>query len=153
MGLPVGSEVSVSYKGYRFPAEAIGHAVWLYHRFPLSYREVEELLFERGITVSYQHVLAAHHAHRNPRSSPPGFGLPPSGKRGKAREPEHLFGDGPAVMEELRERVARQGAADTTRARALRRLAHERARLPAIYGIRTRQVPPFAACMFTESIA
>ncbi|MFD4763755.1 IS6 family transposase [Streptomyces sp. NPDC058439] len=52
------SEVSPSYKGYRFPAEVIGHAVWLYHRFPLSYREVEELLFERGITVSYETVRA-----------------------------------------------------------------------------------------------
>jgi putative transposase len=47
-----------SYKGYRFPAEVIGHTVWLYHRFPLSYREVEELLFERGITVSYETVRA-----------------------------------------------------------------------------------------------
>ncbi|MFI1294476.1 IS6 family transposase [Streptomyces sp. NPDC020792] len=47
-----------SYKGYRFPAEVIGHAVWLYHRFPLSFREVEELLFERGITVSYESVRA-----------------------------------------------------------------------------------------------
>ncbi|MEY9997286.1 putative transposase [Streptomyces sp. V4I8] len=47
-----------SYKGYRFPAEVISHAVWLYHRFPLSFREVEELLFERGITVSYESVRA-----------------------------------------------------------------------------------------------
>lgn len=47
-----------SYKGYRFPAEIIGHAVWLYHRFPLSYREVEELLFERGITVTYESIRA-----------------------------------------------------------------------------------------------
>ncbi|MEV0375804.1 IS6 family transposase [Streptomyces sp. NPDC050636] len=54
----MGSEVSVSYKGYRFPAEVIGHAVWLYHRFPLSYREAEELLFERGITVTYETVRA-----------------------------------------------------------------------------------------------
>ena len=38
----------VSYKGFRFPAEVISHAVWLYHRFPLSYREVEELLLARG---------------------------------------------------------------------------------------------------------
>ncbi|MFE2093703.1 IS6 family transposase, partial [Streptomyces sp. NPDC059460] len=30
--------MSPSYKGYRLPAEVIGHAVWLYHRFPLSYR-------------------------------------------------------------------------------------------------------------------
>jgi putative transposase len=45
-----------SYKGYRYPAEIIAHAVWLYHRFPLSYREVEELLFARGIVVSYETV-------------------------------------------------------------------------------------------------
>jgi putative transposase len=47
-----------SYKGYRFPAEVIGHAVWLSHRFPPSYREVEELLLERGITVSYETIRA-----------------------------------------------------------------------------------------------
>lgn len=43
---------AVSYKGFRFPAEVIDHAVWLYHRFPLSFREVEELLLARRITVS-----------------------------------------------------------------------------------------------------
>lgn len=47
-----------SYKGYRFPAEVISHAVWLYHRFPLSFREVEELLFARGLQVSYETVRA-----------------------------------------------------------------------------------------------
>lgn len=45
-----------SYEGFRFPAEVIAHAVWLYHRFPLSYREVEELLLARGITVSYETI-------------------------------------------------------------------------------------------------
>jgi hypothetical protein len=35
----VETEAAVSYKGFRFPAEIIAHAVWLYHRFPLSYRE------------------------------------------------------------------------------------------------------------------
>jgi DDE domain len=45
-----------SYKGFRFPAEIISHAVWLYHRFPLSFREVEELLLARGITVSHETV-------------------------------------------------------------------------------------------------
>jgi len=40
-----------SYKGFRFPQEIIAHAVWLYHRFSLSFRDVEELLFARGITV------------------------------------------------------------------------------------------------------
>ncbi len=45
-----------SYVGYRFPAEIISHAVWLYFRFLLSYRDVEELLPERGIAVSYETV-------------------------------------------------------------------------------------------------
>ena len=39
------------YTGYRFPAEIIGHAVWLYFRFPLGLRMVEELLAARGIIV------------------------------------------------------------------------------------------------------
>ncbi len=45
-----------SYKGYRFPPEVISHAVWLYFRFALSYRDVEELLAERGIVVTYETV-------------------------------------------------------------------------------------------------
>jgi transposase-like protein len=36
------------YQGYRFPGEIISHCVWLYHRFPLSFREVEEMMRERG---------------------------------------------------------------------------------------------------------
>ena len=46
----------VSYKGFRFPREIITHAVWLYHRFSLSFRDVEELLFVRGIVVTYETV-------------------------------------------------------------------------------------------------
>ncbi|MBC7810940.1 MAG: IS6 family transposase [Burkholderiales bacterium] len=42
-----------TYAGYRFPTEIISHAVWLYFRFSLSYRDVEELLAERGIVVTY----------------------------------------------------------------------------------------------------
>jgi transposase-like protein len=42
------------YAGYRFPAEIIGHAVWLYFRFPLGLRMVEELLAARGIIVSHE---------------------------------------------------------------------------------------------------
>ena len=45
-----------SYRGHRFPAEIIGHAVWLYHRFCLSFRDVEDLLAERGITVTYETI-------------------------------------------------------------------------------------------------
>ena len=44
------------YKNHRFPGEIISHGVWLYYRFTLSYRDVEELLFERGITVSHEAI-------------------------------------------------------------------------------------------------
>ncbi len=44
------------YKNHRFPPAIISHAVWLYHRFSLSFREVEELLAERGVIVSYEAV-------------------------------------------------------------------------------------------------
>ena len=46
----------VSYKRHRFPPAIIAHAVWLYYRFPLSLRLVEEMLLERGIVVSYETV-------------------------------------------------------------------------------------------------
>lgn len=42
----------ISYKRHRFPPEIIRHAIWLYARFTLSFRDVEELLAERGIDVS-----------------------------------------------------------------------------------------------------
>ena len=45
-----------SYHGYRFPPEIISHAVWLYHRFTLSLRDIEDLLAERGIIVSYESI-------------------------------------------------------------------------------------------------
>jgi putative transposase len=44
------------YAGYRYPSQIISHAVWLYHRFTLSFRDIEELLAARGITVSYETV-------------------------------------------------------------------------------------------------
>ena len=46
----------VSYAGYRFPPEVIHQAIWLYLRFTLSFRDVEDLLAERGIAVSYETV-------------------------------------------------------------------------------------------------
>jgi putative transposase len=46
----------ISYKRHRFPPEIIAHAVWLYFRFPLSLRLVEEMLLERGIVVSYETI-------------------------------------------------------------------------------------------------
>ena len=46
----------LSYAGYRFPPEIIQHAIWLYLRFTLSFRDVEELLAERGIDVSHETI-------------------------------------------------------------------------------------------------
>lgn len=64
-------------KGYRFPKMVISYAVYLYHRFLLSYRDVQELLFKRGIDVSHETVrawcarfgpdLAEALRHRRPR--------------------------------------------------------------------------------------
>lgn len=45
-----------SYQRHGFPSEIISHAVWLYHRFCLRFREVKELLAERGVTVNYETV-------------------------------------------------------------------------------------------------
>ncbi len=45
-----------NYKRHRFPPEIIVHAVWLYFRFPLSYRDVEDLLAERGVVVTYETI-------------------------------------------------------------------------------------------------
>ena len=48
--------IATGYKGYRYPFEVIGHAVWLYHRFALSLRDVEELMWARGVAVTYQTI-------------------------------------------------------------------------------------------------
>ena len=47
---------TISYDGYRFPPEIIRQAIWLYLRFTLSLRDVEDLFAERGIIVSYETV-------------------------------------------------------------------------------------------------
>ena len=48
---------SGAFSGYRFPPEIIGYAVWAYHRFPMSFlRDVEDLLAERNISVSYEAI-------------------------------------------------------------------------------------------------
>ena len=46
------STVTPSYRGRRYPVEIINHCVWLYYRFPLSFREVEELMLVCGVAVS-----------------------------------------------------------------------------------------------------
>ena len=67
----------ISYAGYRFPPEIIHQAIWRYLRFTLSFRDVEDLLAERGIAVSYETVrrwvnhfgpmIAAHLRKRRPK--------------------------------------------------------------------------------------
>jgi putative transposase len=52
-GISVGE---VSYKGHRYPAEIIAPCVWRCHRFPLSLREVEELMVVRGVIVCYETI-------------------------------------------------------------------------------------------------
>jgi putative transposase len=47
---------ALSYSGYRFPPDIIQRAVWMYLRFTLSFRDVEELLAERGIVVTYESI-------------------------------------------------------------------------------------------------
>ena len=70
----------LSFKRHRFPADVIRHAVWLYFRFTLSFRDVEELLAHRGISVSYETLrcwtmkfgpqIAAKLRHRRAAPSP-----------------------------------------------------------------------------------
>jgi putative transposase len=48
--------IAPDYKGFRFPPEISSHTVWLYFRFSLSFRDIEELLAQRGIVVSYETV-------------------------------------------------------------------------------------------------
>jgi putative transposase len=48
--------VAATYKGYRYPIEVIGHAVWRYHRFALSLRDVDELMLARGVMLTYETI-------------------------------------------------------------------------------------------------
>ena len=52
----VAAWLRLCYRRHRFPPEIIQHAIWLYLRFTLSYRDVEELLAERGLDISYETV-------------------------------------------------------------------------------------------------
>jgi transposase-like protein len=71
--------IALSYRRHRFPGLVIQHAVWLYLRFTLSYRDVEELLAERGLEISYETirrwvlkfgpVFARRLRHHRPRAS------------------------------------------------------------------------------------
>ena len=55
MGISDNPWIKSLYRGHRFPAEIISYAV-IYHRFPLSFRDVEDLLAERGIIVAYEAI-------------------------------------------------------------------------------------------------
>ncbi|AUW47296.1 transposase (plasmid) [Rhizobium leguminosarum] len=67
---------TISYKNHRFPPQIIARAVWLYFRFPLSLRLVEEMLLERGIVVSYETIrrwgrkFGAAYVKQLPRKKP-----------------------------------------------------------------------------------
>jgi putative transposase len=54
----------ISYSGYRFPRDVIHRAVWMYIRFTLSFRDVENLLAERGIVVSYETIVVSYETIR-----------------------------------------------------------------------------------------
>jgi len=64
------NQISI-YNGYRFPVAVISYAVWLYHRFSMSYREAEEILAVRGVKVCWQYVkyLCFFHHFFRPRST------------------------------------------------------------------------------------
>ena len=47
---------AISFKRHRFPPDVIRHAIWLYFRFTLSFRDVEEMLAERGVNLSYETI-------------------------------------------------------------------------------------------------
>src|SRR4051794_9490741 len=70
--------VCPSYAGYRFAAEVISHAVWLYFRFPLSLRMVEEILAARGIIVSHETVRAGQTSRQTPASQAAEAAVPPT---------------------------------------------------------------------------
>jgi putative transposase len=78
-----------SYRQHRYPAEIIAHGVRLYYRFPLSYRGVEDLMFERGVTVSYEAIRRWCHtfgpmsaAALRPRPTPGPVGCPTTAAQG-----------------------------------------------------------------------
>jgi transposase-like protein len=63
-----------TYKRHRFPPDIISYPVWLYYRFNLSHRDIEDLLAERGVTVSREAIrlwcikFGAIYARKSPRS-------------------------------------------------------------------------------------
>ena len=60
------------YRGYRIPPEIIAHAVWLYFRFHLSFRDIQDLLAERGVVVSRAAAVRRRPVRRGPCAPAPG---------------------------------------------------------------------------------
>jgi putative transposase len=56
-GIPTDAPSVTRYHRHRFPAEIISHCVWLYFRFALSFRDVEEVLATRGVSQSYEDIV------------------------------------------------------------------------------------------------
>jgi putative transposase len=71
--------MTISFSRHQFPPVIIRHAVWLYVRFTLSYRDVEDLLAERGLDVSYETVR--RWVLKFGRCSPENFGVDALGQR------------------------------------------------------------------------
>jgi transposase-like protein len=65
--------VEISYRRHRFPPVVIQHAVWLYLRFTLSYRDVEDLLAERGLDISHETQNRPKSARRLARKNHPKY--------------------------------------------------------------------------------
>ena len=87
VGLPEGLLVgTVSYRGFRFPTEIISHCVWLYHRFDVSLRDIEELMLERGIGVTHETI------HQWTRRSGPAYASALRHRRPKPGDKWHLGG-------------------------------------------------------------
>ena len=90
------SETASIYRGYRFPPEIISHAVWLYYRFALSYRDVQEMLMERGITVSHEAIrqwrgkFGQDYANRLRRRRPLRSPSPQSGRGARLVPPRRV---------------------------------------------------------------
>lgn len=84
-------------------------------------------------SAGYRRALAAHQASKKESAVDPAIQAAIERQnREQAREPEELFGDGRQALEELRAKAERAGSVDASRARALRRLAAERAGLPTV---------------------
>ena len=118
----------ISYDRHRFPGIVIQQAVWLYFRFALSYRDVEDMLAERGIDVTYETVRANDRGLRSGRPARAGSGqrcrdpVPRSHDADRREEEVWSIGQSPSIA------VQDEGACARTVAVSVRLIAssHER---------------------------